>query len=268
MGNNKIYSAAHRKEVTTTCGPDTHGTVGEAYLDWPNSETGSYNGHKGLDTNGAKMGDTIYALVGGVVHVGKNASAGNYVYTNEGGLYVEYLHLSKQLVSNGQRIEVGQAVGLQGSTGKVTGPHLHISVKRDGVLVDPTLYQMGVLPTVPAVSMTGKVADNYVRLRLSCSTEGIILAQYNKDTPVEIYREVNGWYLLKAGGQYGYIRKDLVALDSVETQRTYTVKSGDSFWGIAQSQMGDGGRYNELAAYNGMAATDTIYAGNVLKLPQ
>lgn len=49
---------------------------------------------------------------------------------------------------------------------------------------------------------------------------------------------------------------------------TYTVKPGDSFWGIAQSQMGDGGRYKELAAYNGMSPADTIYAGQVLKIPK
>ena len=49
--------------------------------------------------------------------------------------------------------------------------------------------------------------------------------------------------------------------------RTYTVKKGDSFWKIAQEQLGNGNRYNELAAYNGMKSTDTIYAGQVLKLP-
>lgn len=266
MGNNKIYSMAHRKEVNITCGPDTRSTVKSPYIDWWGTDIGSYKGHKGLDTNGAKMGDTIYALVGGIAHVGRNAAAGNYVYTNEDGLYVEYLHLSKQMVSNGQRIVPGQAVGLQGNTGNVTGPHLHISVKQGGVLVDPTLYQMGILPSVPSVTMTGKVADNYVRLRLSCSTEGVILAQYNKGTPVEIYREVSGWYLLKVGGKYGYIRKDLVALDS--TGKTYTVKPGDSFWGIAQSQMGNGSLYQELAEYNGMKPTDTIYPGNVLKIPR
>ncbi len=48
---------------------------------------------------------------------------------------------------------------------------------------------------------------------------------------------------------------------------TYTVKKGDSWWGIAQKELGSGNRYNELAAHNGKKPTDTIYAGQVLKLP-
>lgn len=48
--------------------------------------------------------------------------------------------------------------------------------------------------------------------------------------------------------------------------RTYTVKSGDSLWAIADKQLGDGSRYNEIKTINGMT-TNTIYAGNVLKLP-
>lgn len=51
------------------------------------------------------------------------------------------------------------------------------------------------------------------------------------------------------------------------TALTYTVKSGDSWWSIAASQLGDGSRYNELAKLNGKKPTDTIYAGQALKLP-
>ena len=48
---------------------------------------------------------------------------------------------------------------------------------------------------------------------------------------------------------------------------SYTVKAGDSWWSIAASQLGDGSRYKELAAYNGKKPTDTIYAGQAIKLP-
>lgn len=49
-------------------------------------------------------------------------------------------------------------------------------------------------------------------------------------------------------------------------QRTYTVKKGDSLWAIAAKQLGNGSRYKEIKAINGLT-TDTIYAGQVLKLP-
>lgn len=48
--------------------------------------------------------------------------------------------------------------------------------------------------------------------------------------------------------------------------RTYTVKAGDSLWAIADRQLGDGSRYNEIKTLNGLTS-NTIYAGNVLKLP-
>lgn len=48
--------------------------------------------------------------------------------------------------------------------------------------------------------------------------------------------------------------------------RTYTVKSGDSLWAIAEKQLGNGSRYKEIKSLNGLSS-DTIYAGQVLKLP-
>lgn len=48
--------------------------------------------------------------------------------------------------------------------------------------------------------------------------------------------------------------------------RTYTVKAGDSLWAIAAKQLGNGNRYKEIKSLNGMSS-DTIYAGQVLKLP-
>jgi N-acetylmuramoyl-L-alanine amidase len=51
-----------------------------------------------------------------------------------------------------------------------------------------------------------------------------------------------------------------------QTQRTYTVKSGDTLWSISSEFLGDGSRYVELMHTNGMSST-TIYPGDVLKLP-
>lgn len=48
--------------------------------------------------------------------------------------------------------------------------------------------------------------------------------------------------------------------------RTYTVQSGDTLWNIAQSQLGDGARFREIIAINGLLS-DTIYPGQVLQLP-
>ena len=54
--------------------------------------------------------------------------------------------------------------------------------------------------------------------------------------------------------------------DTEPAQRTYTVKSGDTLWGIAVSQLGEGNRYHEIMGLNGLTSV-IIHAGDVLKLP-
>ncbi|HWQ76943.1 MAG TPA: LysM peptidoglycan-binding domain-containing protein [Syntrophomonas sp.] len=51
-----------------------------------------------------------------------------------------------------------------------------------------------------------------------------------------------------------------------EPAKTYTVKAGDSLWAICQRQLGDGSKYVEIAALNGIANARLIYPGQVLKL--
>lgn len=80
----------------------------------------------------------------------------------------------------------------------------------------------------------------------------------------ECYRDFPS--VIKAAGLNGFSAASTGTPDT-SVQRTYTVQKGDSFWRIAKTQLSDGSRYKELAEYNGMAVTDTIYAGQVLKLP-
>jgi nucleoid-associated protein YgaU len=56
------------------------------------------------------------------------------------------------------------------------------------------------------------------------------------------------------------------AAAETKKQRTYTVKSGDTLWGIAKKELGSGSRYPEIVKLNGLK-TNTIYSGQILKLP-
>jgi hypothetical protein len=94
--------------------------------------------HMGLDLDGA-LGDTVVAVSRGVVAlVDQFLLAGNIVYLNHGGgLLSGYFHLSEQLVTPGDTVEAGTAIGRVGATGRVTGPHLHWVVRYGSTSVDP-----------------------------------------------------------------------------------------------------------------------------------
>ena len=95
------------------------------------------NPHKGVDFDG-KEGDPVVALDRGVVVLAANHYySGNIAVVDHGlGVFSIYLHLSGFNVSEGQRIERGQIVGFIGSTGRVTGPHLHLSFAVLGDMVN------------------------------------------------------------------------------------------------------------------------------------
>lgn len=97
--------------------------------------------HNGVDLS-ADTGTAIYAAYNGTVVTSTyNSSAGNYIIIDHGsGLMTVYMHCSKLLVSVGDTVSKGQTIGLVGSTGNSTGPHLHFSVRLNGVYVDPKPY--------------------------------------------------------------------------------------------------------------------------------
>jgi len=94
--------------------------------------------HLGVDFRGA-TGQPIRAANRGVVAlVGDFFLAGNVVYIDHGGgVVTAYFHMSKALVAAGDTVERGQEIGLVGSTGRVTGPHLHWSARYGAVTVNP-----------------------------------------------------------------------------------------------------------------------------------
>lgn len=94
--------------------------------------------HGGVDFRGAK-GTQIKACADGVVALTDNHFfAGNSVYIDHGlGVVSMYFHLSATDVRAGEFVRKGQVIGKIGSTGRVTGPHLHFGLSVLGTLVDP-----------------------------------------------------------------------------------------------------------------------------------
>jgi len=104
------------------------------------------NPHSGADLRAAE-GTPVLAPNGGRIVLAENLFfSGNAVFIDHGaGVISVYLHLSRIDVEVGDRIERGEPVGLSGSTGRVTGPHLHWGIRVLDARVDPfTLPGMAV----------------------------------------------------------------------------------------------------------------------------
>lgn len=104
--------------------------------------------HTGLDI-AAPMDTPVHAAAGGVVLLatssvdvtGHLAGYGNYVVLgHSGGFMTLYGHLDRLLVSPGQYVNAGDVIGLLGSTGWSTGPHVHFEIRKNGMYTDPAPY--------------------------------------------------------------------------------------------------------------------------------
>ena len=96
--------------------------------------------HPGFDVS-AGSGTPIHAAAAGVVVIaGDCGGYGNCVVLDHGdSLATVYAHQSQVLVSVGEHLDAGQVLGLVGSTGMSTGPHLHFEVRLHGLPIDPVL---------------------------------------------------------------------------------------------------------------------------------
>lgn len=97
-----------------------------------------WKAHSGTDY-AAPHGTPIKSTAAGVIiKTGYTSGNGNYVKVKHNGTYTtQYLHMSKILVKQGQRVAQGQTIGKVGSTGLATGPHVCYRFWKNGVQVDP-----------------------------------------------------------------------------------------------------------------------------------
>ena len=97
--------------------------------------------HKGIDWAVPK-GTAVRASCGGtVVSAGWSGGYGNCItIRHPDGKQTRYGHLSKILVSAGQKVDQGQKIALSGNTGRSTGPHVHFEILVNGTQVNPLKY--------------------------------------------------------------------------------------------------------------------------------
>ena len=94
--------------------------------------------HNGIDLSARY--ESVYSMFPGtVIKVGQDNRSGKFVTVKTGDYTISYCHLSQQYVKVNDFVNAGTIIALSGSTGVSTGPHLHLTTKKDGKAFNPTI---------------------------------------------------------------------------------------------------------------------------------
>lgn len=132
---------AYRKAMGTLFIYPTHGVITSPFGMRLDPFTQTYEFHNGVDIANSIGTPVVAAMDGTVAAVSEDRGYGRYIVINNGGGYSTlYAHLSKRLAWVGEYVRTGQEIAEMGDTGYSTGPHLHFSIFKNGVPVNPLIY--------------------------------------------------------------------------------------------------------------------------------
>ncbi|MFC6997846.1 M23 family metallopeptidase [Rufibacter roseus] len=179
--------------------------------------------HEGIDIFAPRRTPVVASVDGTVTRVNTTPIGGKVVWLSDNkrrqSLY--YAHLDSQLVQPGQRVQVGDTLGLLGNTGnaRTTPPHLHFGIYRFGQgAVDPYPYvhQDRAKPSELQVDERHfgnwtRVARSNVTLRQAPSTSATALGTLPQHAPVKVLAGSGNWFKVELpDGQLGYVSGSLV----------------------------------------------------------
>lgn len=218
---------------------------------------GSLGAHLGIDY-GVPVGTPVYAPVGGTINLrqttsGKGSGGKQLQLAGDDGKWHRFLHLSEQLVSQGQRVAEGQLIGRSGATGDVTGPHLHWDVRAANTTwnaslnnyVDPEAWiaQLSTQPQPTGNTYTVKKGDTLSKVfgtnwkAVYEANKGVIGPDPNKIKPGQVL--------------------------TVPGSRVHTVVKGETLSGIAKKYSTT---WQKLKAANGIANENLIKPGQKITI--
>lgn len=192
--------------------------------------------HQGVDLP-LKTGDPIYATFTGKVRMSKYLGAyGNVIIIrHENGLETFYAHLSKRHVEVGDWVNAGDVIGLGGSTGRSTGPHLHFETRYNGFAFDPQWL---------IDFKTGTLRHRLFVLKKKYFN---IYSNYEQDFEDEMKNE----------------EEDKKEDAEKAAMKYYTIKSGDTLGRIA---INNGTTVNALCRLNGITPKTTLRIGRRIRV--
>ncbi|WP_207531643.1 M23 family metallopeptidase [Desertivirga arenae] len=185
---------------------------------WGDDRDGGNRRHEGIDIFAKKRTPALAAADGVVSRVEENRLGGKVVFLRpeNKNFNLYYAHLDEQLVKDGQRVKLGDTIGLVGNTGNAihTAPHLHFGIYTFGGAIDPVNFVRPVdkkpSPVTVPVSNIGKsLRTNAAKTAFRESpgtSKGQLFDQLSKNTLVQVLAASAGWY--KVGlpdGREGFI---------------------------------------------------------------
>ncbi|GAB3201084.1 hypothetical protein GCM10027293_23280 [Pontibacter aydingkolensis] len=183
------------------------------------SHFGSRGGrwHYGTDID-LNTGDSIFAAFDGVIRINKwdGGGYGNYIVVRHyNGLETLYGHMSRPIAQVGQFVKAGDIIGLGGSTGRSSGPHLHYEVRYQGNPIDPeNMYNFpGYLLKGESLTITSALFNYYNRAKSSSSG--------GRRTSYHTVR--SGDTLSGIGKKYGVSASQIAKLNGISTRTTLKV---------------------------------------------
>ena len=209
-----------------------------------------HRNHYGTDIK-VYIGDTIRAAFDGKVRIvkdqGYRKGYGRYVVIRHGnGLETVYGHMMGWLVEEGQVVKAGDPIGLGGSTGRSTGPHLHFETRLLGYQIDPEK-----MFSFEAADIRG---DFYVYR--SNGHSQLMSAHDVKITP-EMQADIQ-----KSEESRAFQQQRMQQTRSAAKGRVYKVRPGDTLGKIAKKY---GTTVDRLCRLNNISKTKTLRPGQILK---
>lgn len=123
--------------------------------------------HNGLDLS--VRYENVYSMFDGIVEkIGSDSRSGNYIKMRYGAYLVSYCHLSRKYVNEGDTVWAGDPIAVSGNTGRSTGPHLHLTVKKGDTVVDPHTLLL-YIKKVKQECLAALGGNGYVSEPWSCS---------------------------------------------------------------------------------------------------
>ncbi len=193
--------------------------------------------HQGVDL-ALKTGEPIYATFSGRVRISQynRGGYGNLVVIrHDNGLETFYGHLSERMVEPNQWVEAGQVIGLGGSTGRSTGPHLHFETRYYGQSFDPERL---------IDFKSGTLCRDVFLLKRSYFS---IYSRASQDFEDEIANE----------------EQDKKEKAEREAMRYHKIRSGDTLGAIARKY---GTTVGNICRLNGIKSTTVLRIGRTLRV--